>query len=1042
MTTDAIDSLEDLFKATGHKYKSRKRVGNRWTYDYGLGYGKGKPKKAEAGAPQQLDLFGNVMAPAPKAKPKAKPPAKAAPSPGRGWAKNDDGSYSIDYPGVGMAKLAKEGNAWFVTAADGHRVRMPKKGGSLDHAEGALQEIARAKGDATHREKAKKEKRAADGKIVAARAKEHIRKEKERSAKAAVEEKAKEKRIHERYLAHVKAKKEAKASIREAVLADTELSMQQTADTVYVSRSNGRGQIEEVAHGPWVEVAKKLGDYTKEKGSGVSAAQNIESIQKDIDSLAASGSRFPMERVSAIGARFREAISKFKSSGDVDAAVSFTNEPLTKLAATVVRLKASSKHTEQMLGRLLDDEIPSAEKVTSDLQSHDWGEAPKAAPKATPKKEESDAEYFQRYEAEAKEAKRQKREAGRPEREEKQSYKLADATYSVENLNYYAVDSDQLDRDIAEMNRVHTPKGANAQEVQEDRLGGSLLRLSKLAREVKESRRSKADRERAQGAIGRATAAVQKKLAKIRTAIRKREAKKSMSYADPIDALEALYKSGDDDEAYMLGYKDAQSGKPAKPASAAPQVDQEEEDGDADGVIENAPDEQAQAQEGQEEQDPGTDLDGDGDADLPGQDVDGDGDLDPQTQDPNQDPEQAQAQGSEEAGDLPADDGDNHGVGDLDEDGQENSLIQEITNLEKLYYAAKGLHGSGHHKADKALDLYHRAVRKMVRAQMGGGEPAPEQEGPPGGKSPFGGDGQEEGGDDQEEDKGKPNPFEKKGGEDKGGKPNPFEKKGAVGGEEDDSEEEDKKKPFGKSMDPLDSLVLEHGEPRDITPVLERILKARKASRKASRKVPGSPYEYLMGFVRSEVDGAREGIAAQGGKVDIGGLSQMVIAKMVDRFTVDGKLQEAAKKYHLTAGSISPVIEQLLGISTPDDTSITSDAQSHSAMGCESMAYSRTASDLKATDNALGAAPRNIPIVNRGPKQVHLVDDREDPSVAFAKSRRGALQGFKKSMNGGGQEPLLRVNTGGTCPFHAAGGEAPYKSRHLTKGYLHCTCPR
>lgn len=98
------------------------------------------------------------------------------------------------------------------------------------------------------------------------------------------------------------------------------------------------------------------------------------------------------------------------------------------------------------------------------------------------------------------------------------------------------------------------------------------------------------------------------------------------------------------------------------------------------------------------------------------------------------DPEAApdDAEGAEAEGDDPiedlADDGQNHGVGDLNEDGIVQSLAQELAALEKDYYAAKGLHGDGSGKTLVALDRYHRVVRKLARAVQGGaaGAAAPE----------------------------------------------------------------------------------------------------------------------------------------------------------------------------------------------------------------------------------------------------------------------------------------------------------------------------
>jgi hypothetical protein len=106
------------------------------------------------------------------------------------------------------------------------------------------------------------------------------------------------------------------------------------------------------------------------------------------------------------------------------------------------------------------------------------------------------------------------------------------------------------------------------------------------------------------------------------------------------------------------------------------------------------------------------DMDGDGMPDAGGEEEDAIEALDPEG-----------AEEGDEAEELPADDGDNHGVGDLNQDGSTDSLVQEVTNLERDYYAAKGLHGDGP-KAMVVLDRYHRAVRALVRSLAGGGASA------------------------------------------------------------------------------------------------------------------------------------------------------------------------------------------------------------------------------------------------------------------------------------------------------------------------------
>lgn len=172
-------------------------------------------------------------------------------------------------------------------------------------------------------------------------------------------------------------------------------------------------------------------------------------------------------------------------------------------------------------------------------------------------------------------------------------------------------------------------------------------------------------------------------------------------------------------------------------------------------------------------------------------------------------------EGNAAAGEAPAeegsgiedlvDDGDNHGVGDLNEDGNTQSLVQELTALEKDYYAARGLHGNGSGKAEVQLDKYHRVVRKLVRQMTGSaaaGEPGAQvedagpQEVAPGEQAPEA-------------------PPEPANAAPEQGQPeddvnaaapaNQDVSEGASNAPEDDDEDEDdEKKPFGKSSQPLD----------------------------------------------------------------------------------------------------------------------------------------------------------------------------------------------------------------------------------------------
>ena len=196
-------------------------------------------------------------------------------------------------------------------------------------------------------------------------------------------------------------------------------------------------------------------------------------------------------------------------------------------------------------------------------------------------------------------------------------------------------------------------------------------------------------------------------------------------------------------------------------------------------------------------------------------DEDGDGEAEGQAEgSPGDAPNAAAGEVPPEEGDGIediVDDGDNHGVGDLNEDGNTQSLAQELAALEKDYYAARGLHGNGSGKAEVQLDKYHRVVRKLVRAVTGSAAPgqpgeqvedAGPQEVAPGEQAPEAPpeaapergavEGQAKPGEDVNEAAGQDAVAT-------GAQPAP---EAAAAPEEDD--EDDENKPFGKSARPLD----------------------------------------------------------------------------------------------------------------------------------------------------------------------------------------------------------------------------------------------
>ncbi len=119
------------------------------------------------------------------------------------------------------------------------------------------------------------------------------------------------------------------------------------------------------------------------------------------------------------------------------------------------------------------------------------------------------------------------------------------------------------------------------------------------------------------------------------------------------------------------------------------------DDQDADGI----PDDQDADADGDGLEDEDDHEEPDGDEGLGGL-GDGDGDEDPDAE---------PGEGDEGDGDAPM-----AASGADSEDPL--TLIQQLADAERDYYAAKGFHGPQHHNSMALLDVYHKIVRKLVRA--------------------------------------------------------------------------------------------------------------------------------------------------------------------------------------------------------------------------------------------------------------------------------------------------------------------------------------
>lgn len=144
------------------------------------------------------------------------------------------------------------------------------------------------------------------------------------------------------------------------------------------------------------------------------------------------------------------------------------------------------------------------------------------------------------------------------------------------------------------------------------------------------------------------------------------------------------------------------------------EVEADEADADVEAEAgEDAAKENPFAEEGDEE-------DEDGDVDLDGIPDDEDDDTDGNGVD-------------DEHQDL-----DLNGVADSDENpgapgqgGAVQQIVAQLADAEKEFYAAKGLHGAGHHQAEAAMSAFHKLVRKLVRTVGAPASPEADEGAPP-----------------------------------------------------------------------------------------------------------------------------------------------------------------------------------------------------------------------------------------------------------------------------------------------------------------------
>jgi hypothetical protein len=457
-----------------------------------------------------------------------------------------------------------------------------------------------------------------------------------------------------------------------------------------------------------------------------------------------------------------------------------------------------------------------------------------------------------------------------------------------------------------------------------------------------------------------------------------------------------------------------------------------------------------------------------GDEEVPPEDGDHDDDGTPDAQD-----EDADGDGVDDAEDA------DFGAGTGDVQG----LYAEVAEAERAYYAARGFHGAGHHKAEAALDAYHKVVRKMVRALTGATGESPDQEMPeegeedptaqgPDGDAEGDGDGVPDEGVDEDQDGevdeggegddgvaqdgqpqtmtkpptgmavGKPHPNAGKpqkvaapqqpGAGGPPGKGAPPGKPGAGG-----PPQKKKGKPFGKS----EARLLRKG------------LYSYDDPSGRNGAVPDKfLYDYLCGFIEEAYEHeARESAHARFAR-NVDYMAERVMHELVMYMPKNANLTRAATKYNITADVVGTILRAKKIIAAPNDEGAQLDREAHIAMGhydiprtvdpiLRSMAPA-VASAMEARGPWLSPDP-----LAKGAEGVHaaasrfrdgralLVDDTVDPMQQLAKghtARARQLWDYR--------EAEVATSVDAECLIH--GSRDLTKAQNLHNPYARCSCPR
>lgn len=447
--------------------------------------------------------------------------------------------------------------------------------------------------------------------------------------------------------------------------------------------------------------------------------------------------------------------------------------------------------------------------------------------------------------------------------------------------------------------------------------------------------------------------------------------------------------------------------------------------------------------------DNGGDADPDADGDANGDD-DGDGDGPPNA--PPGQPGQDDEMPPGAPGGTPA----TAGGGDV------NGIATQLVQAERDFYAARGFHGDNHHNTSRALDIFHRLVRKLVRAVTGGkvvddaapgddmeggdappGAPGQQPPGAPSGEGPgedFDGDGMDNADDPDADGDGIDD-----------GSDDDFEPADSDGDGVPDDEDEDTppKSRFGIAKA---SRAMLHGY-RAFAKAhgLEAFLGLRKAMPEHdgswiypwSDELVKGTYEfqdrdnmgtvpeqflqaYLVAFIEAAYDEMCRGTPCAN---DVDVCASKIMVRLVTLIPRASNLKRAAEAYKVTESAIGRMLKQRGVISIAAAASV-GDAASLDAMGASGLASSMQLSGKSDWFGTLSDVRSGVPLKrSEGPKLLQLVDDRRPIT---------SVRALRPDYSS--RDTIVKANRSDSCTIHS--NVDPHTLDMIVHPFAKCTCPR